>query len=89
MPRHVARGNARRARVRSRVEHVFAAQKRRFDLVIRTVGGGVHITGAAPAAPSPQIRTALRRRALAITETELRLIAAAAMIGLSRMPKTG
>jgi IS5 family transposase len=38
MPRHVARGNARRARIRSRVEHVFAAQKRRFDLVIRTVG---------------------------------------------------
>jgi len=38
MPRHIARGNARRARIRSRVEHVFAAQKRRFDLVIRTVG---------------------------------------------------
>ena len=38
MPRHIARGNARRARIRSRVEHVFAAQKRRFDLVIRAVG---------------------------------------------------
>ena len=38
MPRHIARGNARRARIRSRVEHVFGAQKRRFDLVIRTVG---------------------------------------------------
>jgi IS5 family transposase len=38
MPRHVARGNARRARIRSRVEHVFAAQKCRFALVIRTVG---------------------------------------------------
>lgn len=38
MPRHVARGNARRARIRARVEHVFAAQKRRFTLVIRTVG---------------------------------------------------
>ena len=38
MPRHIARGNARRARIRSRVEHVFAAQKRRFDLVIRTIG---------------------------------------------------
>ena len=38
LPRHIARGNARRARIRSRVEHVFAAQKRRFDLVIRTVG---------------------------------------------------
>ena len=38
MPRHIARGNARRARIRACVEHVFAAQKRRFDLVIRTVG---------------------------------------------------
>jgi hypothetical protein len=38
MPRHIARGNARRARIRSRVEHVFAAQKRRLGLVIRTVG---------------------------------------------------
>lgn len=38
MPRHIARGDARRARIRSRVEHVFAAQKRRFDLVIRTIG---------------------------------------------------
>ena len=38
MPHHVARGNARRARLRARVEHAFAAQKRRFALVIRTVG---------------------------------------------------
>ena len=38
MPRHVARGNAKRARIRSRAEHVFAAQKCRFVLMIRTVG---------------------------------------------------
>lgn len=38
MPAHVARGNATRARVRSRVEHVFAAQKCRLGLVVRTVG---------------------------------------------------
>lgn len=38
MPRHVARGNARRARIRATVEHVFAAQKHRFALMIRTVG---------------------------------------------------
>ncbi len=38
MPRHVARGNAKRGRVRAAVEHVFAAQKRRLGLVIRTVG---------------------------------------------------
>lgn len=38
MPEHVVRGNAARARVRSRVEHVFAAQKCRLGLVVRTVG---------------------------------------------------
>lgn len=38
MPRHITRGNARRARVRSRVEHVFAAEKRGMGLVVRTIG---------------------------------------------------
>ncbi len=38
MPPHLARGNATRARVRSCVEHVFAAEKRRMGLVVRTVG---------------------------------------------------
>ena len=38
MPAHIARGNATRARVRSRIEHVFAAQKCRLGLVVRTVG---------------------------------------------------
>jgi transposase, IS5 family len=38
MPANIARGNASRARVRSRVEHVFAAQKCRLGLVIRTIG---------------------------------------------------
>lgn len=38
MPPHIPRGNAARARIRSHVEHVFATQKRRFGLVIRTVG---------------------------------------------------
>lgn len=38
MPAHIARGNATRARVRSRVEHVFATQKCRLGLVVRTVG---------------------------------------------------
>ena len=38
MPAHVARGNASRARVRVAVEHVFAAQKCRLGLVIRSVG---------------------------------------------------
>ena len=38
MPPHIARGNATRARVRSRVEHVFAAQKQRMRLVVRTIG---------------------------------------------------
>jgi len=38
MPANIARGNATRARVRSRIEHVFAAQKCRFELLTRTIG---------------------------------------------------
>ncbi len=38
MPSHIARGNATRARVRSRVEHVFAAEKRGMGLVVRCIG---------------------------------------------------
>lgn len=38
MPAHIARGNATRSRVRAKVEHVFAAEKCRFKLVIRTIG---------------------------------------------------
>jgi IS5 family transposase len=38
MPPHIARGNARRARVRVAIEHVFAAQKCRLGLIIRSVG---------------------------------------------------
>lgn len=38
IPAHLIRGNVTRARVRSRVEHVFAAQKCRLGLVVRTVG---------------------------------------------------
>jgi hypothetical protein len=37
MPAHIARGNAIRARVRSRIEHVFA-QKCRLGLIVRTIG---------------------------------------------------
>jgi hypothetical protein len=39
--------------------------------------------------PEDQIRKLRRRRALLMTETELRLIAAPAMIGLSSRPKNG
>jgi IS5 family transposase len=38
MPKHVRRGNAKRAKVRALVEHVFAVQKRRLKLVVRSVG---------------------------------------------------
>jgi transposase, IS5 family len=38
MPAHISRGNATRARVRSRVEHVFTARKCRLGLLVRTVG---------------------------------------------------
>jgi IS5 family transposase len=38
MPPHIARGSASQARVRVAIEHVFAAQKCRLGLVIRSVG---------------------------------------------------
>jgi hypothetical protein len=38
MASNIRRGNARRAKVRSAVEHVFAVQTRRLQLVIRSVG---------------------------------------------------
>jgi transposase, IS5 family len=38
MPANIRRGKATRARVRAKVEHVFAAEKRRLYLVIRTAG---------------------------------------------------
>jgi len=38
MPANIGRGNAARAKVRCHVEHVFAAQKHRIGLIVRTVG---------------------------------------------------
>lgn len=38
MPEHIARANAERSVVRSAVEHVFAGQKHRMGLFIRTIG---------------------------------------------------
>jgi transposase, IS5 family len=38
MPAHIRRGNASRGKVRAAVEHVFAAQKQRLRLAVRTVG---------------------------------------------------
>jgi len=38
MPPHLVRGNASRARVRVAIEHVFAAQKCRLGLVVRSIG---------------------------------------------------
>jgi IS5 family transposase len=38
MPAHTRRGNATRGKVRAAVEHVFAAQKQRLRLVVRTIG---------------------------------------------------
>jgi hypothetical protein len=38
MPPNVRRGNANRGKVRAAVEHVFACQKQRLRLVVRTVG---------------------------------------------------
>lgn len=38
MPRHMARGNATKSKTRALVEHVFAEQKARMGLCIRTIG---------------------------------------------------
>ena len=38
MPRATAQANARKSSIRAAVEHVFAHQKTRFSLFIRTVG---------------------------------------------------
>lgn len=40
MPTHLRRGNATRGKIRAAVEHVFACQKQRLRLVVRTVGIG-------------------------------------------------
>ena len=38
MPKAMARANAQKSSIRARVEHVFAHQKNRFGLFIRTIG---------------------------------------------------
>jgi transposase, IS5 family len=38
MPKHIARANAKKSSIRAAVEHVFAHQKNRFGLFIRTIG---------------------------------------------------
>lgn len=38
MPEHIARANAKRSAVRPAVEHVFAGQKHRMGLFVRTIG---------------------------------------------------
>ncbi len=38
MPKPIAKGNAAKSKVRARVEHVFAEQKDRMRLFVRTIG---------------------------------------------------
>jgi hypothetical protein len=38
MPRNIARANAKKSAIRAAAEHVFAHQKNRFGLFIRTIG---------------------------------------------------
>lgn len=38
MPARTARANARKSKVRAHVEHIFAEQKARMGLVVRTIG---------------------------------------------------
>jgi hypothetical protein len=61
------------------------------DLEGRNVGRFCEppVAGEAFAAANAYNLSVRSRRALAITETELRLIAAPAMIGLSKRPKKG
>jgi hypothetical protein len=38
LPEQIARANTRRSKIRAQVEHVFAGQKHRIGLVVRTIG---------------------------------------------------
>ena len=38
LPERIAKANARRSKVRAHVEHVFAGQKHRMGLLVRTIG---------------------------------------------------
>jgi hypothetical protein len=38
MPKRTARANGRKSKVRARVEHVFAHQKDRMNLMVRSIG---------------------------------------------------
>lgn len=38
MPERMAQANAKKSKIRAKVEHVFAHQKNRFGLFIRTIG---------------------------------------------------
>ena len=38
MPKHTTRANALKSKVRAPIEHVFADQKQRMGLIIRTIG---------------------------------------------------
>jgi len=38
MPKRIAKANTRRSKIRAHVEHVFAGQKHRMRLVVRTIG---------------------------------------------------
>lgn len=38
LPERIARANTRRSKIRAQVEHMFAGQKHRMGLVVRTIG---------------------------------------------------
>ena len=38
LPERIAKANTRRSKIRAHVEHVFAGQKHRMGLVVRTIG---------------------------------------------------
>lgn len=54
MPAHISRGKATRGRVRSLVEHVFATEKRRMGLVVRSIDWSAPPRASrSPTSPTP------------------------------------
>ena len=73
MPDHIRRGNAARSKVRARVEHVFAQQKARMGLFIRTIGikrAEAKITLAEPLAGTSTKKKGSRERPAAKSKEE-------------------
>lgn len=66
------------------------AVQRRWDVISEHVcAPSTRVFRTVPVSSSPQSSSRFNRSALVTTDTELKVIAAAAIMGLSRMPKNG